>query len=141
MFVYNLLDLERFRWEGLSSLGEGKHTIVFDFKYDGPGLGKGGTGVLSVDGKEVARKTIEHTIPLLMSDRRDLRHRARYPYAGGLHLRLPFAFTGTIDKLNLQARAVAVVGRGPKEGGRRHGQSQQLGLRPYGDVYRQVLVE
>ena len=28
---------------------------------------KGGTGVLTVDGKEVARKTIEHTIPLLMS--------------------------------------------------------------------------
>ncbi len=33
----------------------------------GPGPAKGGTGVLSVDGKEVARKTIEHTIPLLMS--------------------------------------------------------------------------
>ena len=62
------LDLERFRWQGVSpSLDEGKHTIVFDFKYNGPGPGKGGTGVLSVDGKEVARKTIEHTIPLLMS--------------------------------------------------------------------------
>jgi hypothetical protein len=35
VFVYNLLDLERFRWEGFSSLGEGKHTIVFTFKYDG----------------------------------------------------------------------------------------------------------
>ena len=100
MFVYNMLDLERFRWEGLSSLDEGKHTIVFDFKYDGPGLAKGGTGVLSVDGKEVARKTIEHTIPLLLPDRRKLRHRARYSYAGGLHLRLfRLQFTGTIDKL------------------------------------------
>ena len=76
VFVYNLLDLERFRWEGgvgaartglAASLKAGKHTIVFDFKYDGPGPGKGGTGVLSVDGKELARKTIEHTIPLLMS--------------------------------------------------------------------------
>ncbi|WP_035358418.1 hypothetical protein [Edaphobacter aggregans] len=37
VLVYNFLDLERFRWEGLSSLGEGKHTIVFNFKYDGPG--------------------------------------------------------------------------------------------------------
>ncbi len=27
----------------------GKHTVVFDFKYDGPGFGKGGSGVLSVD--------------------------------------------------------------------------------------------
>ena len=45
-------------------LGAGKHTIVFDFKSDGPGLGKGGTGVLSVDGKEVARNSMEHTTPI-----------------------------------------------------------------------------
>jgi hypothetical protein len=40
---------------------------VFDFKYDGPGAAKGGTGVLTVDGKELARKTIPHTIPFLMA--------------------------------------------------------------------------
>jgi len=57
--LYNFLDLQRFKWEG-GSLSAGKHTIVFDFKYDGPGLAKGGTGVLSVDGKEVDRKTIPH---------------------------------------------------------------------------------
>jgi hypothetical protein len=33
----------------------------------GPGAAKGGTGVLTVDGKELARKTIPHTIPFLMS--------------------------------------------------------------------------
>jgi hypothetical protein len=44
--VYNLLDLERFRWEGgIGGLVHedwfgkapkpGQHTIVFDFKYDG----------------------------------------------------------------------------------------------------------
>ena len=27
-----------------TALTSGKHTIVFDFKYDGPGFGKGGTG-------------------------------------------------------------------------------------------------
>ena len=42
----------------------GKHTIVFDFKSDGPGFGKGGTGVLSVDGKEVARNSMDHTTPI-----------------------------------------------------------------------------
>jgi hypothetical protein len=47
--------------------GSGKHTIVFDFKYEGPGLAKGGTGVLTVDGKEVARKTVAHTIPIIMT--------------------------------------------------------------------------
>ena len=50
VFLYNLLDLKRTTWEG-PELEAGKHTIVFDFKPDGPGLGKGGTGVLSVDGQ------------------------------------------------------------------------------------------
>ena len=34
-------------------------------QYDGPGFGKGGTGVLKVDGKEVAKQKIPHTIPFL----------------------------------------------------------------------------
>lgn len=37
VFLYNLLDLERFRWEGQQALSPCKHTIVFDFTYDGPG--------------------------------------------------------------------------------------------------------
>jgi hypothetical protein len=63
VFLYNLLDLKRTVWEG-PELEAGKHTIVFDFKPDGPGLGKGGAGVLSVDGKEVAKNTLEHTTPI-----------------------------------------------------------------------------
>jgi arylsulfatase len=100
LFVYNFLDLERFRWRGLSGLGPGKHTIVFDFKYDGPGPAKGGTGVLTVDGKEVDRKTIPHTIPLLMSidETFDIGIDTRTPV--DLTYEVPFRFTGTIDKLN-----------------------------------------
>ena len=113
VFVYNLLDLERFRWEGGIGgifgkdlfgrpLKPGQHTIVFDFKYDGPGPGKGGTGVLSVDGKELAKKTIKHTIPLMMS--------IDETFDVGLDTRtgvdnsyeLPFKFTGTIDKLTFE---------------------------------------
>jgi arylsulfatase A-like enzyme len=63
VFLYNLLDLKRTTWEG-PELGAGKHTIVFEFKSVGPGLGKGGTGVLYVDGKEVARNTMENTTPI-----------------------------------------------------------------------------
>ena len=73
VFLYNFVDLQRVRWEGPQSLSPGMHTLEFDFKYDGLGLGtlafnnvsgigRGGTGVLSVDGKEVARKTMEHSI-------------------------------------------------------------------------------
>ena len=44
VFTYNFLDLERFRWEGPDALVPGKHTLVFDFTYDGPGIAKGGAG-------------------------------------------------------------------------------------------------
>jgi hypothetical protein len=99
VFVYNLVDLERFRWEGLSSLHAGKHTIVFDFKYDGPGLGKGGTGVLTFDGKEVARKTMPHTIPIIMTNTEtfDIGLNTRTPV--DFTYDVPFRFTGNIDKL------------------------------------------
>ena len=116
VFVYNLLDLERFRWEGGVGgvIGEdlfgwalkpGKHTIVFDFKYDGPGPGKGGTGVLTVDGKELARKTIEHTIPLMMTidETFDIGIDTRTPVDDSYEL--PFRFTGTDRQADLQARA------------------------------------
>ena len=58
LFLYNFLDLQRFRWEGQQVLAPGKHTIAFDFKYDGLGFGKGGTGVLKVDGRDVATQTL-----------------------------------------------------------------------------------
>ena len=110
VFVYNMLDLERFRWEGGvggivgadiggKALKPGKHTLVFDFKYDGPGPGKGGTGVFTVDGRELARKTIPHTIPILMSidETFDIGSDTRSPVDDSY--KLPFHFTGTIDKL------------------------------------------
>jgi len=110
VFVYNLLDLERFRWEGGvgaedwlgDSLKRDKHTIVFDFKYDGPGPGKGGTGVLSVDGKVMARKTIEHTIPLLVTLDETFDVGMDSYTAVDDSYKLPFRFTGTIDKLTFK---------------------------------------
>jgi arylsulfatase len=103
VFTYNLLALERFRWEGPQALTPGKHTIVFDFKYDGPGMAKGGTGVLSVDGKEVAKKTIPHTVPGVMT--------IDESFDVGVDTRTgvddkdyqpPFRFTGKLDKLTIK---------------------------------------
>src|SRR4029453_15319940 len=67
VFTYNLLALERFGWESAQALTPGKHTIVFDFKYDGPGMAKPGPGTLSVDGTEVAKKSIPPTVPALFT--------------------------------------------------------------------------
>jgi len=38
VFTWNLLDLKRIRWESPQALSPGKHTIEYDFKYDGPRL-------------------------------------------------------------------------------------------------------
>ena len=85
------------------ALKPGKHTLVFDFKYDGPGPGKGGTGVFTVDGKELANKTIEHSIPLHDDHRRDLRHRHAIPARGWMTATsCRSRFTGTIDKLTFK---------------------------------------
>jgi hypothetical protein len=72
---------------------------VFDFKYYGPGSGKGGTGVLTVDGNEIDRKKIEHTIPLAMciDETFDVGIDTRTPVNDDYTL--PFRFTGKIDKL------------------------------------------
>jgi arylsulfatase len=101
VFLYNLIDLKRTIWEG-PALDPGKHTIVFDFKYDGGGLGKGGTGVLTVDGKEVDRKTLEHTTPLTFPEDEsfDIGQDTRTPVAMLEHrYDVPFKFTGKIVKL------------------------------------------
>jgi arylsulfatase A-like enzyme len=103
VFTYNLLALEKFRWEGPQALPPGKHTILFDFKYDGPGMGKGGTGVLSVDGKEVASKTIPHTVPAIMTidESFDVGVDTRTG-VDDKDYKPPFRFTGKLDKLTIK---------------------------------------
>ena len=101
VFLYNLLDLKRTVWEG-PELSAGKHTIVFDYTVDEPGLGKSGKGVLYVDGKEVAKNSLEHGTPITFpedetfdigSDTRTGVAMIEYRYDS------PFTFTGTINKL------------------------------------------
>ena len=103
VFTYNFYDLERFRWEGPAALSAGKHTIVYDFTYDGPGLGKSGTGVLKVDGKEVAKKTIPHTFPVIISfdETFDVGVDTRTGVDDNDY-QVPFRFNGKIDKLTFK---------------------------------------
>ena len=103
VFTYNFIDIQRFRWEGATPLAPGKHTIMFDFTYDGPGPGKGGTGVLSVDGSQVATQTIPHTTPFIMTadETFDVGVDTRTPVDDNDY-QVPFRFTGKIDKLTFQ---------------------------------------
>ncbi len=110
VFLYNLLDLERFRWEGTQVLAPGKHTVAFDFKTEAPGFGKGGTGVLKVDGKEVASRQIPHTIPFLMTlgETFDVGVDTRTG-VDDRDYQVPFRFTGTIAKLTYKLGPVQLA--------------------------------
>ena len=103
VFTYVQLTSERFRWEGPAALTPGKHTIVFDFKYDGPGFGKGGTGVLSVDGKKVDSKKMPATIPFIVSldESFDVGVDTRHGIDDNDY-QPPFRFTGKLDKLTIK---------------------------------------
>jgi hypothetical protein len=81
-YCYNWLDKERYTIESKDSLSAGKATVKFEFKYDGGGVGKGGTGLLYVNGLKVAEGRIEHTAPFVFSGGRDGRRWRRPRDAG-----------------------------------------------------------
>lgn len=112
VFCWNLVGLKHERWEG-PALSAGKHTLEFDFKYDGlgagtlafgnySGLGKGGTGVLKVDGKAVARQKMEHTIPFMLQFDESLDVGSdTLTGVNDADYQVPFKFTGKIEKITL----------------------------------------
>ena len=123
VFDYNMLILAQYRWEGQDALTPGKHTIVFDYTYDGPGIAKGGTGVLKVDGKVVATGKQANSIAFLQV--------ADETFDVGVDTRtgvndkdyqVPFAFNGKIDKLTVKLGPPQILLAGTAEG---HGGSRR----------------
>jgi arylsulfatase len=114
VWLWNLIDLERLKWEGAEALAPGRHTIEFDFKYDGlgagtlafndfSGVGRPGVGTLKVDGKVVDTKSMPKTLPMILqwdesfdigSDTLTGVNDADY--------KPPFAFTGKLNKLTIR---------------------------------------
>jgi arylsulfatase A-like enzyme len=91
----------RHRIAAKDKLAPGKHTIRFDFKYDGGGIGKGATGILNVDGKEVAKGRMATTVDFRFSldETFDCGEDTGTPVAEDYADRMPFRFTGTLEKL------------------------------------------
>jgi arylsulfatase len=114
VWLWNMVDLERIKWEGTEALAPGKHTIEFEFKYEGAGagtlafndfsgVGRPGTGSLKIDGKVVDTKKMPRTLPMILqwdesfdigSDTLTGVNDADY--------KPPFAFTGKLDKLTVK---------------------------------------
>jgi arylsulfatase len=88
----------KYRVASQEKLSPGKHTLKFDFKYDGPGYGKGGFGRLSVDGQQVADGKIERTIPVRFSldETLDVGMDTGTPVVEDYVDKMPFKFTGVL---------------------------------------------
>jgi len=114
VWLWNMIDLKRIKWTSPTALAPGRHTIEFDFKYDGlgagtlayndfSGVGRPGTGTLKVDGQVVDTATMEKTLPMILqwdesfdigSDTETGVNDEDYTP--------PFTFTGTLNKLTIK---------------------------------------
>lgn len=113
VFLWNLVDLERIRWEGTETLSPGKHILEFNFKYHGTGagtlafnsfsgIGQGGLGELKVDGKVVASQKMKRTLPLILQwdETFDIGSDTGTP-VDDRDYQIPFNFTGKLVKLTM----------------------------------------
>jgi arylsulfatase len=114
VFVWNMLDLERIKWEGTDAVSPGKRTVEFDFVYDGlgaetlayndmSGVGRSGTGTLKVDGTVVDTKKMDKTIPIILQW--DEAFDVGSDTLTGVNdddYKPPFPLTATLDKLTIK---------------------------------------
>jgi arylsulfatase len=104
-FHYNFVDRAHYEVAASRPLAPGRHTIAFDFRYDGGGPGKGGTGTLSVDGKQVAQGRIEHTIPFRISFDEGLDVGSDTGTPVSLDYDVPFEFSGRLERVTIDIAA------------------------------------
>jgi arylsulfatase A-like enzyme len=105
-FVYNNLALERPTVVGKDALPKGKVKLVVDFKYEGKGQerGKGATVTITVNGSKVAEQHLERTIPIQISLNEGLDVGMDVGSAVDFNYKLPFAFTGKIEKVTIDLK-------------------------------------
>ena len=102
-FTYNYLGMKSTDIIAAQALKPGNYLLVYDFKYDGGGLGMGGVGTITVNNKKVAEGRIEKTQQGIFSvdDLADI----------GIDEGTPVAdygksskFIGKIEKVNIEVR-------------------------------------
>ncbi|MCC6321209.1 MAG: arylsulfatase [Phycisphaerales bacterium] len=110
MYAYNFLGLNTTKVAATEALPAGKATVRFEFAYDGPGMGKGGTGTILVNGKKVAEGKIDRTQPNFFSADEcadvgmDSETCVSDDYAQGAN-----AFTGKIRKVTIEVGPVKLA--------------------------------
>jgi arylsulfatase A-like enzyme len=103
-YTYNWLGLQRYTVAAPQALPAGKATIRFEFAYDGGGVGKGGTGTLFVNGKQIATGRIDRTQCCAFSadEGADVGADEGTPVTEAY--KVPFKFTGKIGKVTVDLK-------------------------------------
>jgi len=109
-YCYNFLGMQRFTVVAAQALPAGKANITMDFKYDGGGLGKGGTATLLVDGRKVGEVRIEHTQAMIFSadETADVGQDDATPVSDDYKER-DNSFIGTIRKILVEVKPVGTA--------------------------------
>ena len=104
-YTYNFLGLKSFTFAAKKAVPAGKAVIRFEFAYDGPGLGKGGTGTIFVNDKKVAEGRVERTQAMVFSgdEGADVGEDGETPVAD-YGIPAPYKFTGTINKVTVDVQ-------------------------------------
>jgi arylsulfatase len=112
-YDYNFLGLGRSSVAAAQPLPPGKATIRFEFAYDGGGLGKGGTGTLFVNGKQVAQGHIERTQPMIFSadETADVGVDLGTPVVEAIGSEERSRFSGRIARVTIEVRDASPTGR------------------------------
>jgi arylsulfatase len=100
-FVYNFLGVDRPTFAATEPLPKGKTKLVVDFAYDGGGRGKGGTVTMTANGNKIAEGRLERTVPVQFSLGEGLDIGMDSGSAVDFTYKLPFKFTGTIEKVEI----------------------------------------
>jgi arylsulfatase len=110
VYEYNYLNLERFRIVSPDRLSPGPAIIRAEFKYDGGGLGKGGTVTLFVNDKQVAQGRVDETVPGRFSadETFDIGLDTGSPVSS--EYQSPNRYTGTIKKVEVHLEPAKLTG-------------------------------
>jgi arylsulfatase len=102
--MHNYIDSERYRVVSAEDVPTGKVSLVFDFKYDGGGMSKGGTITLLANGKTIGTGRVEKTAGFKYSlyEGQDIGEDSGSPV--DTTYTPPFKFTGKIEKVTLELK-------------------------------------
>ncbi len=105
-YDYNFLGLQSYSISATKKLKPGRSSLRFEFDYDGGGMGKGGTGRLFVNDRQVAEGRIDRTQPMIFSadETADVGIDLATPVVEAIGAEARSKFTGHISRVTVEVK-------------------------------------